>query len=194
MPGVNNFEEWKWRKLRGRRTFYFFFINVILALAWFTISNYDIPTNVDAPGGNVKRRRTLDSPSSRANLDLMYGVPLFFQYLHVLTCALLLFTKWGGIVIHESQGRRLMLASVLSLVLVALYLLLPLMYNNPTLSESQRMALFSTITIVIVSCIHNLGLPQSVFWMSNLAVIILWSQYIQAEVSQLSHGDTNYYL
>ena len=135
---MNNFEEWKWRSLRKRRVFFFFFVNVILTLAWAVV-HYDEPhgyTNADN-GKNYPTHAMADG--MHFQLVLLYGLPSFFFYLHAIGCFFISFTQWGQRVIQETQGRKFCIWSAVSLSLAAFYLEIPLIYGVPNLSSAQRM-------------------------------------------------------
>lgn len=135
---IRNFEEWKWRSLRKRRAFFFFFTNAILTLTWASI-HYDEPRGYEnADSGKNYPAQGL-SQSAKFQLTLVYGLPSFFFYLHAVGCAIISFTQWGQRVIQETQGRKFCIWSAISMVLAALYLLIPLVYKYPTMSSSQRM-------------------------------------------------------
>ena len=102
---MRNFEEWKWRSLRKRRVFFFFFINVILTLAWAVV-HYDEPNgDANADTGENYTKGSF-SDSMKFQLILLYGLPSFFFYLHAIGCVFISFTSWGQRVIQETQGRK----------------------------------------------------------------------------------------
>ena len=177
---MRNFEEWKWRSLRKRRVFFFFFINVILTLAWAVV-HYDEPNGyVNADTGKVYANRRF-SDGVIFQLILLYGLPSFFFYLHAIGCVFISFTSSGQRVIQETQGRKFCIWSAVSLCLAAFYLLIPLMYGAPNLSSSQRMAVFASISTIVISSIHHLGLPQRFCWGAFSVMSIVWIIYMRLE-------------
>ena len=177
---MRNFEEWKWRSLRKRRVFFFFFINVILTLAWAVV-HYDEPNgDANADTGENYTKGSF-SDSMKFQLILLYGLPSFFFYLHAIGCVFISFTSWGQRVIQETQGRKFCIWSAVSLCLAAFYLLIPLMYRAPNLNSSQRMAVFASISTIVISSIHHFGLPQRFCWGSFSIMSILWILYMRLE-------------
>lgn len=135
---IRNFEEWKWRSLRKRRTFFFFFTNAIATLAWAAI-HYDGPLGYQNEQIGKHYLAEDLSSSAKFKITLVYGLPSFFFYLHAVGCIIISFTQWGQRVIQESQGKKFCIWTAISLVLAALYLLIPLINKNPTMGSSQRM-------------------------------------------------------
>jgi hypothetical protein len=176
---IHNFEEWKWRSLRKRRAFFFFFINVFLTTAW-AIVHYDEP---------------ITSELNSFHYIFLYGFPSFLFYFHGVSALFIAWTKWGQQILHETQGKKLCTWTAMSLVLVALYMLLPLILKNqsprtqaggiidsqPSISNGQRMAIFSVVSTVVISILHHLGLPQKVGWTACASMSALWITYINLE-------------
>lgn len=123
----------KWRTLRKRRSFFFFFLNIILTLSW-AIVHYDQPSGYNS--GVLGNQSTNEQ---QFQLVFIYGLPSFFLYLHGAGCLFFVFTKWGQRMIHETQGKKFCAWCAISLVLSALYLEIPLMYKSPILPDGQRM-------------------------------------------------------
>ena len=170
---MNNFEEWKWRSLRKRRVFFFFFVNVILTLAWAVV-HYDEPhgyTNADN-GKNYPTHAMADG--MHFQLVLLYGLPSFFFYLHAIGCFFISFTQWGQRVIQETQGRKFCIWSAVSLSLAAFYLEIPLIYGVPNLSSAQRMVstlIFTSIKFSFHIHFHIPAIFTFVLVTSNIVAI-----------------------
>ena len=170
---IRNYEEWKWRSLRKRRFFFFVFTNAILTLSWAVV-HYDEPKGYStADSGKNYPSKNL-SATARFQLTLMYGLPSFFFYLHGIGCLLISCTQRGQRIIQETQGKKFCIWSAMSMVLVALFLLIPLIYQAPTLSSAQRM----------VRAIHSIADSKRFHVKNNHDPVILFLDHLQSHVSQ----------
>ena len=120
--------------MRKRRAFFFFFLTIILTLVW-AIIHYERPIY----GAVVTQADGSTSPSSPFGLVVLYGIASFFFYVHGCTTCLMIFTRWGRRVVHETQGMKIIIWAVVSLVLASIFLLLPLLLHLSTaLRDSER--------------------------------------------------------
>jgi hypothetical protein len=166
---IRNYEEWKWRSLRKRRFFFFVFTNAILTLAWAVV-HYDEPKGYStADSGKNYPSKNL-SATARFQLTLMYGLPSFFFYLHGVGCLLISCTQRGQRIIQETQGKKFCIWSAMSMVLVALFLLIPLIYEAPTLSSAQRM----------VRAMHSSADSKRFHFICSYDTVILFLENLQS--------------
>ena len=124
----------RWRAMRKRRAFFFFFMSIVLTLVW-AIIHYERPTF----GGVVTEADGSTSPASPFGLVVLYGIASFFFYVHAFTTCVMIFTRWGRRVVHETQVMKIIIWAVISLVLASVFLLLPLLLHLSTaLRDSER--------------------------------------------------------
>ena len=165
--------------MRKRRAFFFFFLTIVLTLVW-AIIHYERPIYggvVTAADGS-----SYTSPSPSFYLVVLYGIASFFFYVHGFSTFVMIFTRWGRRVVHETQGMKIIVWAVVSLVLASIFLLLPLVLHLSTaLRHSERMAVFSTISCLLIIILHHLGISQFYSWLAFASTFALWIVYMQVE-------------
>ena len=206
----DTFEAYRWHALRKRREFFFFYTNVLLTLVWAAIHYdgpaaeqengvyHNAAATVVPPGDDnfYVVGSGSNSSGSSANVAspappaprswhpfavlVLYGLAAFFYYLHgAVTLGILLSGAFRD-VLHDTQGRKFVNASVLSLVVADFYVLLPLLsgQSGTSLDSTSRMAVFALVSAVALATAHHFGVSHAVAGAAFALVGVLWAVYM----------------
>lgn len=163
MP-LADFNLWKWRALYRRRLFFFCVLQVVLIFNWLTVRR--IVHNDQS--WNDK------GDASTGYRKFFEDLPILFYVSHGLLLAVVLFTKLGRDLVHESQGKRLCDWSAFSLVLALIFLLTPLNTIENPIVENSRDISFATLSLLGVAIFQHLGISEPVLSLTLYSVVILW--------------------
>mgnify|MGYP000566024748 CR=1 FL=1 len=172
---------WKWRALYRRRLFFFCVLQAVLILNWLTIRMISHHTQSWVKSGS----------SSTGYRKFYEDLPILFYISHGLLLAIVLFTRVGRYIVHESQGKRLCDWSAFSLILALIFLLVPLndMKNNHL--ETSRDVCFSTLSLFGIALFQHLGVSEPILSITIACVFSLWIVFLSFVVSiilTLMHG------
>lgn len=167
---------WKWRALYRRRLFFFCVLQAVLTLNWLTARRICHHT----------QSWNKSSHSTSGYRKFYEDLPILFYMSHSLLLAIVMFTRMGRSIVHESQGKRLCDWSAFSLILVLIYHLVPLdTIEQHELSQSRDLC-FSTLSLMGIALFQHLGVAEPILSITNLSVMILWIIFLCCVVRIIS--------
>lgn len=167
-----DFHLWKWRALHGRRLFFFCILQIVLIFSWLTIRRII----------HHQQSWNTGDTSSTGYREFFEDVPILFYMSHGVLLIMVLFTKLGRNLIHESQGKRLCDWSAFSLVLALIFLLEPFNTVSTDELDDTRSAMFTTLALLGIALFQHLGISEPILTITLCAVIVLWVTFLCYQV------------
>jgi hypothetical protein len=166
-----NFQMWKWRALHKRRLFFFSLLQLILICEWFSVfrnwnGSYDFNN---------------DNSSYLEDFSTLSGVMVL---IHLVLMLSVIVSNSVRSKLNESQGMRFCEASMVSLLVVAYFLVRPYEFNDDDITcDSDSFALLSVFGL---SACQYLGLNETDTGLTRLSILGLWILYFSTRVRNIT--------